>query len=198
MTSLQARARASTSRTTRVDCIGDGPTAVLIIAQQHGDEMETSDSAVNLVRTLSSSSQASRAIREKLKVVIMPRVNVDGFDGENPDGTPITALNGTTVPWRQNYDRHFTGPNNTLPDFYTRGRGYDINRYHGFRPECPLDNPNFPPFDTAAGVSSCETVDIDSTAPSYDFRVGNPVPEAKNVRWLADQYKPVVALDMQR
>src|SRR3712207_994481 len=27
--------------------IGDGPTAVMIIGQQHGDEMEASDSAVN-------------------------------------------------------------------------------------------------------------------------------------------------------
>jgi hypothetical protein len=195
---LYAPWKSNTGRDVPYVVIGNGPTAVLIIAQQHGDEMETSDSAVNLVRSLASSSQQAAFARSKLTIVVMPRVNVDGFDGENPDGTPITALNGTTVPWRQNYDRHFTGPNNTLPDFYTRGRGYDINRYHGFRPNCPLDNPNFPPFTTVAGVSSCETVDLDTsaTAPVYDFRLGNPVPEAKNVRWLADQYKPVVALDM--
>ena len=175
--------------------IGNGPTAALIIAQQHGDEMETSDSAVNLVRTLSNNSQSSAAIRNALTVVIMPRVNVDGFDGEYPAGTPITATNGATTPWRQNYDLRFTL--NPLPAFYQRGRGYDINRYHAFRPTCPLDNPNYPNITTVMGVSSCETEDLVTTPGStYDLTKGNPVPEAKNVRWLADRFKPVVALDM--
>ncbi len=171
--------------------IGNGPTAALIIAQQHGDEMETSDSAVNLVRDLANNSQASQVIRNSLTVVVVPRVNVDGFDGEKPDGTPLTDASGNTVPWRQNYDPRFTV--NPLPAFYTRGRGYDINRYHAFRPECPFDNPNYPNLTT--GVTSCETLDIDSKGP-YDVSQGNPVPEAKNVRWLNDQYKPVMALDM--
>ncbi|MET0442468.1 MAG: M14 family zinc carboxypeptidase [Casimicrobiaceae bacterium] len=173
--------------------IGNGPTAALIIAQQHGDEMETSDSAVNFVRTLTNNSKASKAIREALTVVVVPRVNVDGFDGEKADGTPITNAAGTQIPpWRENWDPRFTV--NPLPGFYARGRGYDINRYHAFRPECPLDNPNYPNITT--GVVSCETVDIDSTAPSYNIALGNPVPEAKNIRWLNDQFKPVVALDM--
>ena len=171
--------------------IGNGPTAALIIAQQHGDEMETSDSAVNLVRDLANNSQASQVIRNSLTVVVVPRVNVDGFDGEKPDGTPLTDASGNTVPWRQNYDPRFTV--NPLPAFYQRGRGYDINRYHAFRPECPFDNPNYPNLTT--GVTSCETKDIDSKGP-YLVSEGNPVPEAKNVRWLNDQYKPVMALDM--
>ena len=171
--------------------IGNGPTAALIIAQQHGDEMETSDSAVNLVRDLANNSQASQVIRNSLTVVVVPRVNVDGFDGEKPDGTPLTDASGNTVPWRQNYDPRFTV--NPLPAFYTRGRGYDINRYHAFRPECPFDNPNYPNLTT--GVTSCETKDIDSKGP-YLVSEGNPVPEAKNVRWINDQYKPVMALDM--
>jgi hypothetical protein len=125
----------------------------------------------------------------------MPRVNVDGFDGENPDGTPITSASGATPPWRENYDPRFV--NNPLPAFYARGRGYDINRYHPFRPNCPLDNPNYPNITTAAGVSTCENEDLVTTPGStYDLTKGNPVPEAKNVRWLADQFKPVVALDM--
>jgi hypothetical protein len=118
--------------------IGNGPTAALIIAQQHGDEMETSDSAVNLVRTLVNSSAASQAIRGKLTVVVVPRVNVDGFDGEKPDGTPLTDATGMrTPPWRQNWDPRFTV--NPLPAFYARGLGYDINRYHGFRPEAIVE-----------------------------------------------------------
>jgi predicted deacylase len=175
--------------------IGDGPTAALIIAQQHGDEMETSDSAIALIRTLVNSSAASKRIREKLTVVVVPRVNVDGFDGEKPDGTPITNATGTQIPpWRENYDPRFTV--NPLPAFYARGRGYDINRYHAFRPECPLDNPNFP--NITSGVVSCESQDVDSQGPYgiADLARGNPVPEAKNIRWLNDQFRPVVALDM--
>jgi hypothetical protein len=176
--------------------IGDGPTTVMIIAQQHGDEMETSDSAVNMVRTLGNNSMASKTIRAALRVVVVPRVNVDGFDGRMADGTPLTSATGTAVlPWRQNWDPRFTA--NPLPAFYARGLGYDINRYHAFRPECPLDNPNWPNFTTVAGVTSCETVDIDSKPGStYSVSQGNPVPEAKNIRRLNDEYKPVVVLDM--
>ena len=171
--------------------IGNGPTAALLIAQQHGDEMETSDSAINLIRTLGNDSMSSRTIRAALTVVVVPRVNVDGFDGEKADGTPITDAAGRTTPWRQNYDPRFVvGP---IPAFYQRGRGYDINRYHAFRPECPLDNPNFP--NITSGVVSCETKDIDSKG-QYLVSEGNPVPEAKNIRWINDQFKPVVALDM--
>lgn len=183
--------RSNTGRQVPYMVIGNGPTAAMIIAQQHGDEMETSDSATNLVRTLANNSMASKAIRAALTVIVVPRVNVDGFDGENADGTPITDTLGRTTPWRQNYDPRFTV--NPLPAFYTRGRGYDINRYHAFRPECPFDNPNWPNITT--GVTSCETVDIDTSGP-YLVSDGNPVPEAKNVRWLNDQFRPVVALDM--
>jgi hypothetical protein len=183
--------KSNTGRQVPYVVIGNGPTAALIIAQQHGDEMETSDSAVNLVRTLANNSNASKVIRNSLTVVVVPRVNVDGFDGETPDGTPLTDTNGNQVPWRQNYDPRFTA--NPLPAFYQRGRGYDINRYHAFRPECPFDNPNYPNLTT--GVTSCETKDIDSTGP-YLVSEGNPVPEAKNIRWINDQFKPVVALDM--
>jgi hypothetical protein len=183
--------KSNTGRQVPYVVIGNGPTAALIIAQQHGDEMETSDSAVNFVRTLVNNSSASKVIRNSLTVVVVPRVNVDGFDGERPDGTPLTDASGNQVPWRQNYDPRFTV--NPLPAFYQRGRGYDINRYHAFRPECPLDNPNYPNLTT--GVTSCETKDIDSTGP-YLVSEGNPVPEAKNIRWINDQFKPVVALDM--
>jgi hypothetical protein len=195
--------KSNTGRDVPYVVIGTGPTAVMIIAQQHGDEMETSDSAIALIRTLVNGSAASKNIRAKLTVVVVPRVNVDGFDGENPDGTPInnwTAPNtpGTqTPPWRENYDPRFTAAQaSQRPAFYARGRGYDINRYHAFRPECPLDNPNFPNITT--GVVSCETEDLDSTS-NYvlaDLARGNPVPEAKNIRWLNDQFKPVAALDM--
>ena len=186
----------NSGRTVPYVVIGNGPTAVMIVAQQHGDEMETSDSAVNLVRTLSNNSMESRTIRAALTVIVVPRVNVDGFDGKKADGTPLTNATGTQIPpWRENWDPRFTV--NPLPAFYARGRGYDINRYHAFRPECPLDNPNYPNINTVAGVSTCETADLDTKPGStYNLALGNPVPEAKNIRRLNDQYKPVVVLDM--
>lgn len=185
--------RSNTGRAVPYAVIGNGPTAVMIMAQQHGNEMETSDSAINLVRDLSSNAQAARRIRAALTVVVVPRANVDGFDGVDADDAPLKDAAGNTPPWRQNYDPRFTV--NPLPAFYQRGRGYDINRYHAFRPECPLDNPNYPNITT--GVTSCETADLDSRpGSSYDISQGNPVPEAKNIRWLHDRFKPKVVLDM--
>lgn len=173
--------------------VGNGPTAIIIAAQQHGNEMETSDSVVALVRNVVGNSAEATMLREKLTMVFVPRVNVDGFDGVNPDGTPLRDLNGNTPPWRQNYDPRF-GPGASLPGFYQRGRGYDINRYHAFRPQCPHDNPNWPNLTT--GVTSCETAEyFGGVGAAYDFRLGNPVPEAKTVRWLFDKFQPAVIMD---
>jgi hypothetical protein len=175
--------------------VGNGPTAIIIAAQQHADEMETSDSVVSLIRYASGSSAEAKVLREKLTMVFVPRMNPDGFDGVNPDGTSIQALNGATPPWRQNYDPRY-GEGATLPAFYLRGRGYDINRYHPFRPGCPLDNPNYPNINTAEGVSTCETEDfVPGVNSPYDIALGNPVPEAKTVRALFDQFKPAVIMD---
>lgn len=186
--------KSNTGRDIAYAVIGNGPVAAFILAQQHGDEMETSDSALALIGTLANNSVESRMIRSKLTVIVLPRANVDGFDGRKPDGSLITDSQGRVPPWRQNYDPRFVV--GSVPAFYQRGRGYDINRYHPFRPDCPLDNPNFP--DIMAGVVSCETEGVDSQGPYtlLDLAKGNPVPEAKNMRWISDKYKPVVVLDM--
>lgn len=116
--------------------IGDGDKSIMIIAQQHGDEYVVSEAMVDLVRTLSNNSAASRAIRAEVTLTVVPRVNVDGFDA------PVTDAFGTTTPWRQNYDPFcVSGP---CPPFYQRGRGYDINRYHSYLPEADVD-----PYDTS-------------------------------------------------
>lgn len=130
--------------------IGDGPRGIMIIANQHGDEFVVSNSAVELVRALAGNSREARFVREQLTVTIMPRVNVDGFDA-----TPIGE------PWRQNVDPNVcpTGP---CPAFYTRNRGYDINRYHSYLVSDPLDDPNTGP----VGVGQAD----------------NPVPEALAAR----------------
>lgn len=115
--------------------IGDGPTGVMIIAQQHGDEYVVSEAMIELIRDLSGNSAADRATRDALTVTIVPRVNVDGFDADVQD------IFGNTPPWRQNYDPSCTV--SPCDPFYARGRGYDINRYHSYTPN-PFDHPYLP------------------------------------------------------
>lgn len=93
--------------------IGTGPKKMMIITQQHGDEFVTTEGALNLIQTLAASSTEAKMIREKITLVVMPRVNVDGFDATT-----------TGNPWRYNVDPTATG------NFSSRNRGYDINRYH--------------------------------------------------------------------
>ncbi len=130
--------------------VGNGPRGIVIIANQHGDEYVVSNSAVEIVRVLANKSKEARFVREQLTVTVMPRVNVDGFDA-TPTGSP----------WRQNVDPNVcpTGP---CPAFYTRNRGYDINRYHSYLVGDPRDNPNTGPVGVGQG--------------------DNPVPEALAAR----------------
>jgi predicted deacylase len=130
--------------------IGNGDRGMMVIANQHGNEYVVSNSAIEIIRALSANSAAARAIRDELTVTVMPRVNVDGFDG-----TPIGE------PWRYNVDPGVcpTGP---CPAFYQRNQGYDINRYHSYLRDDPLDDPNTGP----VGVGQAD----------------NPVPEALAVR----------------
>ncbi len=111
--------------------IGDGPTSVMIIANQHGNEFMVSRGMMDLIHQVAgNNSPETRSIRDALTVTIVPRVNVDGFDGD------VTDERGSTTPWRQNYD-----PTCEVGcDFWLDGRGYDINRYHSYG-ETPYDNP---------------------------------------------------------
>ena len=118
--------------------IGDGDRGIVIIANQHGNEYTVSNSAVELVRALTSGAAGAQAIRDALTVTVMPRVNIDGFDA-----TPIGE------PWRQNVDGFCTiAP---CPAFYALGRGYDINRYHSYLVSDPLDDPNTGPVGVGQG-----------------------------------------------
>jgi hypothetical protein len=66
--------------------VGSGATTVMIIAQQHGDEMETSDSAVNLVRTLANGSMESRTIRAALRSSSCPASMSMASTARSPTG----------------------------------------------------------------------------------------------------------------
>lgn len=110
--------------------IGSGPRKIMVIAQQHGNEWITSNGTISLIRALSSNANEAKFIREQLTVIVVPRVNIDGFDA-------TTSGN----PWRYNVDPGVcpTGP---CPPFYGRNQGYDINRYHPYLTAFPMDNPN--------------------------------------------------------
>jgi predicted deacylase len=119
--------------------IGHGDRAMMVIANQHGNEYVVSNSAIEIIRALTANSDAARTIRDELTVTVMPRVNVDGFDG-TPTGSP----------WRYNVDPDVcpTGP---CPAFYARNQGYDINRYHSYLRSDPLDDPNTGPIAVGQG-----------------------------------------------
>ncbi len=122
--------RSNTGRDIPVVTIGDGPTSVMFVANQHGDEFVVSEAMISIVRALSGNSPTAREIRAALTVTIVPRVNVDGFDADVVDRA------GRTTPWRQNYDTTCT----TACAFYEPGRGYDVNRYHSYT-ESAYDHP---------------------------------------------------------
>ncbi|MEO7270049.1 MAG: M14 family zinc carboxypeptidase [Knoellia sp.] len=130
--------QSNTGRDIPVVTIGDGPTDVMFIANQHGNEFVVSEGMLSIIRNLANGSRSSAAIREALTVTIVPRVNVDGFDAD------VTDTSGQTTPWRQNFDTRCTAA--PCDPFYEVGRGYDINRYHSYS-ESAYDHPYLPGVD---------------------------------------------------
>src|SRR5215468_9086922 len=95
----------TTGRALPVITVGHGPRTIFITAMQHANEYRVSDAAVDIAEKLSRRSKAG--MRSALTVVIMPRVNIDGFD-HTLLGEPWGGL-----PWRYNVDATavgFTGP----------------------------------------------------------------------------------------
>ena len=66
---------------------------MVIIANQHGNEFTVSNSALEIIRALTSNAVGAKAIRDELTLTIVPRVNVDGFDATTAGS-----------PWRENVD----------------------------------------------------------------------------------------------
>ena len=59
--------------------VGHGDKTVMIVTQQHGDEPLGTEASLYLLDFLAGDSEAAREIREEVTVVVMPRVNPDGF-----------------------------------------------------------------------------------------------------------------------
>jgi predicted deacylase len=117
--------------------VGSGERKMVIIANQHGNEFTVSNSALEIIRALTSNARGAKAIRENVTLTVIPRVNVDGFDATT-----------TGSPWRQNVDPFECSP---CPAFYANNRGYDINRYHSYLKGDPLDDPNTGPVGAGQG-----------------------------------------------
>ncbi len=104
--------------------IGDpNKTPVMIQTQQHGNEPIGTESALKIIKSLSTGNASAMRILNELYVLIIVRVN--------PDGAEL---------W-QRYNDDPTAPNRKTSKYiYTSGGvGWDINRYH-FRDwtDCPL------------------------------------------------------------
>ncbi|WP_136067574.1 M14 family zinc carboxypeptidase [Modicisalibacter radicis] len=59
--------------------VGTGPQTLMIATQQHGDEPLGTEAALYLLDYLAGDSAEAQALREEVTVVVMPRVNPDGF-----------------------------------------------------------------------------------------------------------------------
>ena len=128
---LEVVGRSNQGRDIYLAKIGNpGKTPVMIISQQHGNEVINTEATLQLIQWLYS-SPAAASIRNNLYVLLMPRVN--------PDGTENYV--------RQNYDPS-APPNNNSRGIFTGGpaglRGWDINRYHDMVWENSLLYRNFP------------------------------------------------------
>jgi predicted deacylase len=130
------RARGS-GRPIPIVTIGSGDRGILIIANQHGNEYVVSNSAVEIVRALTSSAAGARAIREALTVT-------------NPAGEHRRVRrHAHRLAVAYNVDPFCT--TGTCPAFYGLGQGYDINRYHSYLRSDPRDDPNTGPIDVGQG-----------------------------------------------
>ncbi|RRO14274.1 peptidase M14 [Saccharopolyspora rhizosphaerae] len=99
--------------------VGHGPTRLLYVTQQHGDEPLGTPAAVEFLREVGVGNDPhQRWLRDQVTVDVVVRANPDGHEHD----------------WRYNYDP------DAEPEFGEAGKGYDINRYHD-PAVAPEDNP---------------------------------------------------------
>lgn len=60
--------------------VGTGPTVVWVHSRIHGNELHSTEAALQILDYLSGGSQAARLIRENLTVVMIPMYNPDGAE----------------------------------------------------------------------------------------------------------------------
>lgn len=60
--------------------MGTGERTLLVVTQQHGDEPMGTEAALQLLKQVSGNDRAARALREQVTLLVMPRVNPDGWE----------------------------------------------------------------------------------------------------------------------
>jgi hypothetical protein len=111
--------RSNENRPLRLASVGHGPTRLLYVTQQHGDEPLGTPAAVRALWTLGVPRTAWHRW-------LLSRITLDVVVQANPDGAVRNQ--------RYNHDPSATG------DYTEPGVGYDINRFHN--PLTPIeDNP---------------------------------------------------------
>ncbi len=66
--------------------VGTGPRTLLFATQQHGDEPLGTEAALAYLDEITGNSPAAKALREEVTVLVVPRVNPDGFERyQDPD-----------------------------------------------------------------------------------------------------------------
>lgn len=105
--------------------VGSGPTKVLYVTQQHGNEPLGTEAALQLLQRLANGGAGWDAILSKVTLLVIPKVNPDGAERFQ----------------RQNHDPDCSGA------FCTPGVGFDVNRWHD-----PAVAPEANPVPEAAAV----------------------------------------------
>jgi len=132
-------------------------TKVMIITQQHGNEVASTEAALKVTKWLSiSRGRAVKNILEQLDILLLIRANPDGGEPD-PERCTIDPATGSVIDndcalIRQNIDASAGGGflSNSEADFVgVVGRGYDLNRYH----HVGLSNP-IRPVETQAMVAA--------------------------------------------
>jgi len=113
-------------------------TKIMIITQQHGNEVASTEAALKVTKWLSfSRGRVVKDILEQLDILILIRANPDGGEPD-PEHCTIDPATGSVINHdcaliRHNIDANAGGAflSNSEADFVgVVGRGYDLNRYH--------------------------------------------------------------------
>jgi hypothetical protein len=123
--SLETVGRSNEGRDLYLAKVGTGPTKVLYITQQHGNEPLGTEAALQLLQRVGNGGAGWDAILSKVTLLVIPKVNPDGSERFQ----------------RQNHDPDCSGA------FCTPGVGFDVNRWHD-----PAIAPEANPVPEAAAV----------------------------------------------
>ena len=116
---------------------GLGEDDVMIISQQHGNEPHGTEAVLKLIHDIAfSGSPEMKAIREKLTVNIIPKLNPDGAAHWHRYVIDLTAPNPRTYAQEKGFVDPDTGQtpsrlnNETYGMYSYAGQGWDSNRFH--------------------------------------------------------------------